>query len=88
MADDQQISWMTLDKGVRITTSDGAELGKVGDVVADRQKDIFSGITFSGGILSEDRFVPADLIDRMTAEEVTLTVTAAEAEEKIQPYSD
>ena len=87
MADDQQISWMTLEKGVRITTSDGTELGKVGDIVADRQKDIFSGITFSGGMLSEDRFVPADLIDRMTAEEVTLTVTEAEAEEKIQPYS-
>ena len=86
MADDQQISWMTLEKGVRITTSDGAELGKVDEVVADRQKDIFSGITFSGGMLSDDRFVPADLIDRMTAEEVTLTVTAAEAEEKIQPY--
>ena len=82
----KQISWVTLDKGVRITTSDGTELGRVGDVVADRQKDIFSGVTVSGGIFSEDRFVPADLIDQMTAEEVTLTVTEAEAEEKIQPY--
>lgn len=85
---DEQISWMTLDKGVSIVTSDGTELGKVDEIVADRQKDIFSGLTFSGGMFSDDRFVPADLIDQMTAERVTLTITAAEAEEKIQAYSD
>ena len=84
---DEQISWMTLDKGVSIVTSDGTELGKVDEVVADRQKDIFSGLTFSGGIFSDDRFVPADLIDQMTTEQVTLTISAAEAEEKIQAYS-
>lgn len=84
---DQPISWITLDKGVRIVTSDGTELGKVGDVVADRQKDIFSGITFREGMLGGERFVPADLIDRMTADEVTLTIAAADADEKIQAYS-
>ena len=84
---DQQISWMTLEKGVRITTSDGSELGRVGEVVADRQKDIFSGVTFREGMLGEERFIPADLIDQMTAEEVTLTVSADEAQEKIEPYS-
>ncbi len=84
---DQPISWMTLDKGARIVTSDGTELGKVGDVVADRQKDIFSGITFSTGMMSEERFIPAELIERMTASTVTLTIAAADADEKIQAYS-
>ena len=83
---DQPISWMTLDKGARIVTSDGTELGKVGEIVADRQKDIFSGVTFREGMLGEDRFVPADLIEGMTAEQVTLTIAAADAADKIQSY--
>ena len=32
--------------------------GRVHEVVADRRKDIFSGLTFSDGVLSGERFVP------------------------------
>ena len=83
---DQPISWMTLASGTRIATSDGTEVGRVHEVIADRQKDIFSGITFRDGLLSGDRFVPAELIGLITADEVQLTVGTDEAQEKIQPY--
>ena len=83
---EQQISWMTLEKGTRIVSSDDEELGRVAEVIADRQKDIFSGVTFRSGLLGQDRFVPADLIDRMTADEVRLSVSAAAAEEKLEDH--
>ena len=83
---DQPISWMTLDAGIRIAASDGVEVGRVHEVIADRQKDIFSGITFRDGVLGGVRFVPAALIDRITEDEVVLTVAGADAEEKIEPY--
>jgi len=83
---DEPISWMTLGAGARIATSDGTEVGRVHEVIADRQKDIFSGITFREGLLSGDRFIPADLIGGITSDEVRLTIAASDAEEKIQPY--
>jgi uncharacterized protein YrrD len=77
---------MALDTGTPIVTSDGTELGRVHEVVADRQKDIFSGLTFRDGVLSGERFVPAATIDTITTEEVRLTVSSAEADQKIEPY--
>lgn len=83
---EEPISWMTLTSGTRIATADGTEVGHVHEVIADRQKDIFSGITFRDGLLSGDRFVPAELIGRITEDEVQLTVGTDEAREKIEPY--
>ena len=83
---EQPISWMTLSSGTPIMAADGTQVGRVQDVVADREKDIFSGVTFSEGIRGGIRFVPAALIDQITSEGVTLTATAPEAEEKIEPY--
>ncbi len=77
---------MTLKSGTRIAASDGSELGRVHEVIADRQKDIFSGVTFRDGLLGKERFVPAEVIGEITADEVRLTVGGDEAEEKIQPY--
>ena len=82
----QPIAWTALDTGTPIVTSDGTELGRVHEVVADRQKDIFSGLTFRDGVLSGERFVPAATIDAITTEEVRLTVSSAEADQKIEPY--
>ena len=82
----QPIAWMALDTGTPIVTSDGNELGRVHEVIADRQKDIFSGVTFRDGMLTGERFVPAGTIDTITTEEVRLTVSTEEAEQKIEPY--
>ena len=83
---EQPIAWNALSPGTSILTSDGEELGRVHEVIADRQQDIFSGITFSDGVLGGDRFVPAELIDRITTEQVTLTASASEAKDRIEPY--
>jgi hypothetical protein len=82
------ISYMALPKGARIVGSDGEEVGRVSDVIADDEKDIFSGLTFRHGTLGRDHFIAADLIDTITTEEVTLTVTSEVAMEKTEPYED
>lgn len=77
---------MALESGTPIVTTDGTELGRVHEVIADQQKDIFSGITFRDGVLSGERFVPAATIDSITTEEVRLTVSSDDAEKKIEAY--
>ena len=76
---------MALEKGTPVRSADGEELGRIAEVVADRQKDIFSGIAFASGLFDSDRFVPADQIDRITTEAVVLTV-ASDDKESFEAY--
>jgi uncharacterized protein YrrD len=86
MVDDATpIAWSALPKGATVTTSDGEEVGKVSDVIADEQKDIFSGITFRHGLLDSEYFVPADKVERMTTDRVSLSLNSQEIE-SLEPY--
>lgn len=85
MADDRPIAWLVLEAGTPIFTTDGEQVGKVAEVVADRQKDIFSGITFKPGLLDSPVFVPADKVAEMTEDAVKISMSA-EAAEKLEPY--
>jgi uncharacterized protein YrrD len=78
------IAWPALKKGVPVYSSDGEELGKVASIVADEQKDIFSGLTLDPGVFKHERFVPADLVGRMTTRAVMLTLRSAEAERQLE----
>jgi hypothetical protein len=80
MTDADPIAWLALDEGTPIVASDGEQVGKVHEVIADRQKDIFSGITFRPGLLDTPVFVPADKIGRLTEGSVELAITAGEVE--------
>lgn len=86
MADeDRPIAWPALKEGTPVYDSTGAELGKVGRVVADQQQDIFSGITVTSGIFSTERFAPAEIVGRITETTVELNLGADEAE-RLEPY--
>ena len=79
MSDAKPVSWMTLEEGTPVVASDGEELGKITSVIADTQKDIFSGIEFRSGFLGDATFAPADLVHEITEDKVTLTVSSSEA---------
>lgn len=79
------IAWLALKEGTPVIAMDGSELGKVSTVVADREKDIFSGIAFRSGLLDTERFAPADQIDEITTEAVKLTIDSAAAE-ALEPF--
>jgi uncharacterized protein YrrD len=83
---DEPISWMTLDEGTPVLGTDGDEIGTVAEVVADRQKDIFSGIAVKSGLFANKRFVPADLIESMTADAVRVALPATEADGRLETY--
>ena len=78
---------MTLSKGTPVVASDGEEIGKVGSVVADEEKDIFSGLSITAGLFDKDRFVPAELVSTMTVDEVRVSLSSQEAE-ALEPYED
>jgi uncharacterized protein YrrD len=73
---ERPIAWPALQKGTPIFTSDGEEIGKVSRVIADEQKDIFSGLTFRSGLLDAARFVPADLVSELTDGAVHLAIAS------------
>jgi uncharacterized protein YrrD len=79
------IAWSVLPKGTPVYASDGAELGKVAEIIADEQKDIFSGISLNPGLFKEERFVPADLIEEMTHEGVRLSISSEQADRHLEP---
>lgn len=81
------ISYMALQKGTPVLASDGTELGTVWEVVADERDDIFSGLQVSSGLLSGNRFAPADLVESITDEAVRLKITPDEAESKLEAQS-
>lgn len=85
MANDENdaapIAWRVLEKGAPVFAASGDEIGKVSEVVADDQKDIFSGVAFRPGLFSSQRFIPADLIDSLTDEGVYLTISESQADE-------
>jgi len=85
MSDETPIAWLALEAGTPILASDGQPIGKVDEVIADKEKDIFSGITFKPGWLDGAVFVPADKIESLTEGSVRLSLTVADAE-KLEAY--
>ena len=73
------IAWTALETGTSVLANDGSEIGKVSTVVADENKDIFSGIAFRHGFFGSEHFVPADRIESITPDEVRVAMSADEA---------
>ncbi|MGH2693545.1 MAG: PRC-barrel domain-containing protein [Actinomycetota bacterium] len=78
-ASGRPIAWSALEKGTPVFASDGTELGKVTEVVADEQKDIFSGVAFRSGLLDSESFAPAERIEAITDEGVRLALGVEES---------
>ena len=56
------VSWFLIEKGWTVSGSDGAELGKVSEVVGDSDKDIFNGLSVAHGLLRSKSYVPAERV--------------------------
>ncbi len=79
-------SYLALDRGVDVFSSDGERLGTVEHVLADEGEDIFDGLVIDarlgpGGM----RFVDAPQVGSLHERGVVLTLTAAEAEGLHEP---
>jgi uncharacterized protein YrrD len=80
------ISYMTLEAGTPVYSSDGKEIGKVEHVLADLDRDIFDGIVLDTSVLpGGHRFVDAPEVVEIHERGVVLAVDSAGAEALPEP---
>ena len=73
-------SYLTLDEGAAVVSSDGERIGRVDEVLADPQADVFDGIVIGMGPLGLDRrYVDAEHVDRIHERGVVVSITATAA---------
>jgi hypothetical protein len=76
------ISYMVLERGVTVFSSDGEQLGSVVSVERDIATDIFDGIVFAAGAsFAGHRFVDAPEVGEIYERGVILRIDAATAAE-------
>jgi hypothetical protein len=49
------VSWLLIEPGWRVETSDGEKVGRVDEVLADEEQDIFSGLVVHGERVPAER---------------------------------
>ena len=86
MAEGEPSSYLTLEDGTDVLTSDGERIGVVQHVLRDEASDIFDGIVIDtrpgpGG----HRFVDAPEVAEIRTDAVVLKLSAAEAEGLPEP---
>jgi sporulation protein YlmC with PRC-barrel domain len=79
-------SYLTLNEGCSVISSDGEEVGKIQHVLADEEEDVFDGLVIDtqlgrGGLL----FVDAPQVRECRERAVMLSVPAAEIEKLPKP---
>ena len=70
-------AYEALERGVRVWTSDGEEIGRVRKVMIVHEKHLFDGIVVRTA--AGDRFVDAPEVDEIYENLVTLKIDSAEA---------
>jgi sporulation protein YlmC with PRC-barrel domain len=80
------ISYLALEAGAEVVTSDGDVVGKVEHVLADADSDVFDGLVIDtklgpGGA----RFVDADQVAEIYERAVILTLAAGEVDQLHEP---
>ena len=73
------VSWLQIEQGWRVVTSDGVLLGAVAQVEGDQQSDNFDGLAVSSDQPKEVRYVPGEQVGAIFPGEVTLKIASADA---------
>jgi hypothetical protein len=73
------VSWLQIQQGWTVVTSDGVSIGAVAQVEGDKQDDIFDGLAVESGNPVQVRYVPGEQVGLIYPGEVTLKIAAAEA---------
>ena len=75
-------SYLTLEAGTPVVSSDGKKLGRVERVVADEEVDVFDGLVIDTGPLgAARRFVQGGQVEEIYERAVVLKIDAAAAED-------
>jgi len=70
------VSWLQIEQGWKVVTSDDVTVGTVAQVEGDKHDDIFDGLAVESG--SQMHYVPGEAVGRIVAGTVTLTIGSSE----------
>jgi hypothetical protein len=70
------VSWLQIEQGWSVVTSDGVVLGTVAQVEGDKQDDIFDGLAVVSKQPAQTRYVPGEKVGAIYPGEVTLKIAA------------
>jgi hypothetical protein len=73
------VSWLQIEQGWSVVSSDGAALGTVAQVEGDKEADIFDGLAIESAQAVGLRYVTGDQVATIHPGEVTLKLAAAAA---------
>jgi hypothetical protein len=71
------VSWLLIEPGWRVESSDGAEVGRVEEVTGDSGADIFDGLAIAFSALGRQHYVPAEQVAEITQGRVRLRLDEA-----------
>ena len=72
------VSWLQIEQGWNIVTSDGVIIGMVAQVEGDKQADIFDGLAVESRQPTQIRYVPGEQVGAIYPGEVTLKIASAD----------
>ena|SRR5207248_11599508 len=81
------VSWLQIEQGWNVATADGTVIGTVAQVAGDQHDDIFDGLAVKAGASNQIRYVPGEQVGSIFPGQVTLKITASEAQ-TLAPYHE
>jgi hypothetical protein len=81
------VSWLVIERGWKVAATDGSDVGKVQEVIGDKGKDIFDGLSVSSGLLGRPRYVAAERVTAIYEGRVELDLGPGEAD-RLSEYEE
>ena len=72
------VSWLQIEQGWNVITSDGVLVGTVAQTEGDKNDDIFDGLAVESGKPAQIRYVPAEIVGQIFPGQVTLKIGSAD----------
>jgi hypothetical protein len=70
------VSWLQIEQGWDVVTTDGVTVGKVAQTEGDKKDDIFHGLAIEDG--TQTRYVPGENVGQIFPGRVTLTMQSSD----------
>ena len=72
------VSWLQIEQGWNVVTSDGVSVGTIAQVEGDKQSDIFDGLAVESRQPTQIRYVPGEQVGAIYPGEVTLKIASVD----------
>jgi Uncharacterized protein conserved in bacteria (DUF2171) len=79
------VSWLQIEQGWNVVSSDGVIVGTVAQVEGDKQSDIFDGLAVQSGRRGQILYVPGEQVGAIYPGQVTLKIASSDTG-ALQPF--